>query len=75
ILIKGGGKVLLNPNKDREITAELHTELKHKDEILISLYLKILNQLIFDHKFCFNTCYSIKFTNNLLYIPRPVKLV
>jgi hypothetical protein len=75
VLIKGGGKVLMNPNNQREIIAELHTELVYKDEILIAPYLKMLNQVIHDHKFCFDTRYSIKFSNNFLDIPKPVKMV
>jgi hypothetical protein len=75
ILIKGGGKVLINPNNNREIIAELHTELLHKDEVLIAPYLRMLNQLHTEHKFCFDTHYSIKFTNNLLDIPKLVKIV
>lgn len=75
ILLKGGGKVLINPNNKREIIAELHVELLHKDEVLIAPYLKRLNQLILEHKYCFDTHYSIKFTNNLLDIPKLVKII
>jgi hypothetical protein len=75
ILLKGGGKVLLNPINTREIIAELHIELLYKDEVLIAPYLKMLNQLTLEHKYCFDTAYSIKFTNNLLNIPKLVKII
>lgn len=75
ILLKGGGKAFLNPNANNEIIVQLHTELYHKDEILIAPYLEMLNQLKSNHKFCFDTKFSMKFSNYSLSIPKSVKLV
>jgi hypothetical protein len=75
ILLKGGGKALINPNNNREIITEFHTELLYRDEILIAPYLRMLNQSFTNHKYCFDTKFSMKFSNYLLNVPNPVKIV